>query len=262
MKVFGKEYASSYDLLYQDKDYAKEVKFLEGVFAKYALSPSTVLDLGCGTGGHALELAKRGYRITGVDRSKEMLDIAIEKAQSSGLDIRFVTGDIAELELRERFDAVISMFAVMSYQATDEALRGVCETARAHLCNRGVFIFDCWHAPAVLSEKPAARVKEVPLDDKEKMIRFTEPILDIQNHTVDVRFRLCRTVEGSLTDRTRESHIMRFLFREELELFLEKAGFDSIEFHPFMEPDRELSDSDWNMVVVARAGTGGRDGKR
>jgi SAM-dependent methyltransferase len=262
MKVFGKEYASSYDLLYGDKDYGKEVEFLEWIFTKYALGPKTILDLGCGTGGHALELAKRGYEVTGIDRSKEMLDIAIEKAGRSNLDIKFVKGDIADLELRKRFDAAISMFAVMSYQATDEAIRGVCETARAHLSGRGIFIFDCWHAPAVLNEKPAARVKEVKLTGKEKMIRFTEPVMDARNHTVDVRFRLCRTVNGCLTDRAYESHLMRFLFREELSSFLKESGFDRIEFHPFMEPERELSDSDWNMLVVARAGTGGCDGKR
>lgn len=54
MEVFGKEYTRAYDHLYQDKDYAKECDFIEAVFQKYSVGVKTILDLGCGTGGHAL----------------------------------------------------------------------------------------------------------------------------------------------------------------------------------------------------------------
>ena len=73
MTVFG-SYAQFYDILYQDKDYEAECDFLEQIFDRYAPGPvRTILDLGCGTGGHTLPLARRGYEVVGVDRSEKML---------------------------------------------------------------------------------------------------------------------------------------------------------------------------------------------
>lgn len=125
MRAFGKEYALAYDYLYKDKDYEKECDFIGRVFKKFSGRVETILDLGCGTGGHALILAKRGYEVLGVDCSQEMLDIAITKAGKRNLSIEFIRDDITDIRLHRKFDAVISMFAVMSYQTTNSALAKV-----------------------------------------------------------------------------------------------------------------------------------------
>ncbi|MGZ7180607.1 MAG: class I SAM-dependent DNA methyltransferase, partial [Halobacteriota archaeon] len=79
MDVFDR-YAQYYDLFYRDKNYTDEVDYVDALIEKYALGkPATILDLGCGTGGHAVLLAKKGYDVTGVDRSDAMLAIAGEK---------------------------------------------------------------------------------------------------------------------------------------------------------------------------------------
>src|SRR5260370_19420094 len=82
--VFGADYANAYDVLYQDKDYASECDLIERVFAEYAAGRRVkgVLDLGCGTGGHAVPLAERGYEVVGVDRSAEMLRHAVERSRA------------------------------------------------------------------------------------------------------------------------------------------------------------------------------------
>jgi len=113
-------YAAYYDPLYQDKDYEAECDFLEQVFVHYARAPiRTILDLGCGTGGHVLPLVQRGYEVIGVDRSEKMLSVAQAKVASTleGSNIpTFQRGDIRNLDLGRTFDAVIAMFAVISYQ--------------------------------------------------------------------------------------------------------------------------------------------------
>ena len=81
--TFGTDYAQQYDVLYQDKDYDAETDLLERVFAAHGLAGNAILDLGCGTGQHALRLARRGYEVTGVDRSPEMLSIARVKAEQT-----------------------------------------------------------------------------------------------------------------------------------------------------------------------------------
>ncbi|MFM6580781.1 MAG: class I SAM-dependent DNA methyltransferase, partial [Dolichospermum sp.] len=75
MTVFG-NYSRYYDLLYQDKDYLAEAKFIHDLIQTHAPSAKTILELGCGTGRHAELLANYGYQIHGVDRSLEMLNSA------------------------------------------------------------------------------------------------------------------------------------------------------------------------------------------
>ena len=81
MQVFGSTYAAGYDALYQAKDYDGEVDLLEGIFRRYAGRPvRDILDVGCGTGNHALRLAAKGYRVLGIDRSLDMLEVAKYKS--------------------------------------------------------------------------------------------------------------------------------------------------------------------------------------
>ena len=250
MMPFSQGYASVYDALYYDKDYEKECDYIESLFKKYNCQPKTILDLGCGTGGHAIILAKRGYEVTGLDRSSSMLEIAQKKANDGKVKINFLEGDITNVKLHKKFDVVISMFAVMSYQITNEAIVNVCKLAKESLNPGGLFMFDCWSGPAVLLERPALRIKEVRLNKRERIIRFSQPEIDIIKHIVKVNFRVLKLKDNTFEE-TKETHQMRFLFPQEIRYFLEVAGFDKVDFYPFLELDRELTVKDWNMMVVA-----------
>ena len=94
---FGPAYADVYDALYEDKDYAKEAQFVLEQIHKLAPKPELrVLDLGCGTGRHAVALAERGIRVIGIDRSPFMVAAAERRreqptsnfARSSGVSSR------------------------------------------------------------------------------------------------------------------------------------------------------------------------------
>ena len=75
MATFG-NYSRYYNLLYKDKDYSGETGFIHDLIQKHSPAAKTILDLGCGTGRHDFLLAEKGYAITGVDMSEEMLLIA------------------------------------------------------------------------------------------------------------------------------------------------------------------------------------------
>ena len=249
--VFRDQYAAAYDALYTDKDYVKECDYLEALFAKHRSRPKTILDLGCGTGGHALILAKRGYQVVGVDRSASMLEIARRKAKTEGCAIDFVEGDITGISFPRKFDAVISMFAVMGYQTTNTALAAACRTARGCLAPGGLFLFDCWHGTAVLADRPTPRIKEIDTGRGERIIRFTLPVVDEMRHIVTVNFKVWRITGNEFTE-TDESHPMRYLFPQEIRYYLEVAGFTSVDLYPFLGLDAELTANDWNMMVVGR----------
>jgi predicted TPR repeat methyltransferase len=76
-----KEYAAYYDLIYKDKDYEKEVDFIEDIFGEIvgASNSKKILELGCGTGNYTKILVDRGYEVTAVDVSEDMLKLASEK---------------------------------------------------------------------------------------------------------------------------------------------------------------------------------------
>ena len=256
--VFDKLYAGAYDALYQDKDYEAECDFLQRIFHRYAQSPiRTILDLGCGTGSHALLLAQRGYVVTGVDRSEEMLRIARSKVTEPALvrgqqSVVFHQGDIRTLDLGRTFDAVIAMFAVISYQTTNEDLMAAFRTARQHLNRGGLFVFDAWFGPAVLTERPSDRCKIVERDG-ERIIRFAHPELDVVAQTVRVNYKVLHLKEGHMPHEMDEAHTMRFLFAQELVHFLELNGLEMLNLCPFMELDRRITGRDWNMIVVAQS---------
>ena len=249
MSTFGR-YAHFYDLLYRDKDYAAECDGLELLFRRFARAPvRTVLDLGCGTGGHALLLAGRGYAVTGVDRSPGMLAIARRKVRAARAEAAFIRGDIRTVRLRRRFDAVISMFAVLGYQTDDVDIHAALATAAAHLRPGGLLIFDCWFGPAVLADPPADRVKEVR-EGGLRVVRRTTSSLDLLRQVVAVRFATAARQGRTCTEHCEEEHRMRFFFPRELALLLGASGLRQRLLAPFLRPDEEPGAGDWNVVVV------------
>ena len=247
------EYSSVYDSLYHDKDYAAETDFIEAIFGRHAqVSPKTILDLGCGSGGHILELVRRGYDVTGVDCSTEMLSLAKRKSQSLGLSVDLHNEDIRLLDLEIHFDAVISMFAVMSYQISNSDLELAFKAARRHLQSGGLFIFDCWFGPAVLVQRPGDRYKVVQEGDV-RLIRFAASTLDLLKQTVRVDYKVLRLSNGRVLDEINESHLMRFLFPQEIIHILELSGFEAASMCPFMNLEGIPTDQDWNITVVAKA---------
>lgn len=249
-------YADYYDALYSDKNYAKECAFLGEVFRREGVPEGgRILDLGCGTGGHALCLAASGYRVTGVDRSPEMIGRArLKAAESSGLPLEFVISDVRHAELGRDFDAVISMFAVVSYMREDEDLSAMLDVARRHLTAGGIFIFDCWHGPGVLATRPSVTTKQARTEDGGRIRRIATPSLDIAASTVEVAYEIEHLdSQGNTVAVLRESHTVRYLFPDKLVELLLASGFEIVSLSPFCDLSRPADERDWNITIIARA---------
>jgi SAM-dependent methyltransferase len=247
--VFGHDYAAAYDELYQDKNYQAECDLIEQVFELYAQGPvRRLLDLGCGTGGHAIPLAERGYEVVGVDRSPEML----ERARARASSVRVVLSDIASLHLDAHFDAVLMMFAVLGYQIGNADVRAALTTARRHLHTGGLFFCDFWYGPAVLAERPAERIKvmETPAG---QVIRVANGELDSRRDLCLVRYHLWRIEADRVANEVREQHPMRYFFAPELELLLAETGFEIVRLGAFPTFDVEPTEHTWNAALLARA---------
>ena len=251
-----RKYANYYDLLYRDKDYVKEVTYLDNLIHKYHPTTSSIMELGCGTGGHAFLLAEKGYSLHCVDASGEMLGIAREKLGSAmpgvAERVEFSKGDIRTYNQDQKFDVVTALFHVVSYQTTNDDLISTFRAAAAHLNEGGIFIFDCWYGPAVLTERPENRIKSVE-DDKLIIDRITTPELWADENIVDVNFDVTITDKSSAEqENVHELHRMRYLFSPEIAFYLQTCGF-RLEVAEEWLTGKKPDTGTWNVCYLARA---------
>lgn len=248
--VFGADYARAYDSVYRDKDYGGECAFLVDAFEQLTpIRVSRVVDLGCGTGGHALVLAQRGYQVTAVDRSEAMLSEARRKARRLRLPVTWVRADIRALNLDEKFDAAIMMFGVLSYQVEERDVLATLRSARRCLLPDGLLAFDVWYGPGVLAEGPSDRRSTFTLDGT-PMERLACGTLESGSPTCRVEI-VVRTLAGDIE--RREEHRMRYFFRDGLESQAAQAGFRLLYLTGFPDPELAAGQESWSALGVATA---------
>ncbi|MBF0267997.1 MAG: class I SAM-dependent methyltransferase [Alphaproteobacteria bacterium] len=251
--VFGSTYADAYDSLYASKDYAAECRLIEQLATEHGLTgPGRLIDFGCGTGSHAIILAQSGWSVSGIDLSREMLSQAAGKAKALQVEIDLHEGDVKCACAGTDFDLAVMMFAVLGYQKSNADVLAALRNVRNHLRPDGLFVFDVWHGPAVLSEKPGERLKRISFEGGE-MLRAAKGSLDVRRHLCAVDYDLWIFNGNQLARRTSERHEMRFFFPLEIEFFLSQSGFRILRLASFDEPTLEPTLTDWNMFVVAQA---------
>ncbi|MBW7961149.1 class I SAM-dependent methyltransferase [Bradyrhizobium sp. BR 10261] len=250
MIVFA-DYAPWYDLLYRDKDYAGETSFVEARLHDHGTSSGKLLDIGCGTGLHALAFAQRGWNVTGIDLSDEMIASAKARAAQAGLPIQFRQGDVREAGPERDYDAVVSLFHVASYQTSRDALAAMFRTAHAALKPGGLFLFDYWYGGAVLAQGVETRVKVIeqkPL----RLTRIAQSVHDEQAATVTVNYTLfCEDSDRASIRRVDEAHHMRYWFPFEIDAALAASGFEPGTHAAWLTLDAPSSKS-WAAYTVAR----------
>lgn len=250
-KVFD-AYAAYYDLLYKDKDYDGEVEFIYKTLTESGIDKGRILELGCGTGKHAELLIDKGFYLHGIDMSQGMIDAANSRMSASESDkYKFELGDVRTFKTDGKFDVVVSLFHVASYQTETSDLLSMFETAAEHLDEGGVFIFDYWYGPAVLTDLPSVRVKRLE-DESLKITRIGEPELHHRSNVVDVNYDILVEEKGiNKVTQVKEKHCMRYLFIPELEYLLEASGF-SLEKNIEWFTGSDLDISSWSAMVIAR----------
>ncbi|SVD34452.1 uncharacterized protein METZ01_LOCUS387306, partial [marine metagenome] len=204
-------------MLYQDKDYKREAKYIASLLGKNDITNGSILELGSGTGKHAEEFAKMGFSVHGVDLSPEMVKQANQRGKNDFVNqLYFEIGDVRSFKIDKKFDAVISLFHVISYQLKNEDILAFFNTAAKHLKPNGVFIFDFWYGPGVLTDPPAVRQKRLENKDIE-VLRIAEPVMYPNENVVDVNYCVhIKQKESGKVSELNETHKMRYLFIPEI----------------------------------------------
>jgi SAM-dependent methyltransferase len=243
-------YSAYYDLLYRDKDYGGEADYIARTLKRVAPTARTVLEFGSGSGRHGRLLVERGFTVHGIERSKEMVALA---QRDSGVNGGFTCqqGDIQGVALGRMFDTVISLFHVVSYQTTNAEVLQTFASAARHLAPGGIFFFDVWHGPAVLSQRPTVRIKRVE-DATTRLLRIAEPTLNSSDSIVTVNYTLHAQAkaDGRWTACT-EEHRMRYFFSTEIDLLAQAAGFGVEHSEEFLTQQRP-SENTWGVGYLLR----------
>jgi SAM-dependent methyltransferase len=239
-------YSRYYDLLYEDKNYKAEAAYISKLIRSVHPDAKNIIELGCGTGNHAALLCRDGFKVTGLERSAEMVMLAKAKL------IEGFTPMIADIEnytLPGKFDTAISLFHVISYLTSNKSLIACFKTTYQHLNDNGFFIFDVWYTPAIYYQRPATRIKKME-DDTIAVTRFAEPEIHYSENVVDVNYEIViRNKKTQLTDTYTEKHPMRHFSIPEINLLATLTGFKVIRAEEFLSARQPSIDS-WGICFV------------
>lgn len=122
-----------------------------------------ILDLACGVGRHALEFARRGYDVTGLDLSKKYMKEASKEAEREGLDVEFIQGDMRDFVREEYYDVVINFWSSFGYFETEDENLEVLKNVQRSLKKDGIFLIDVMGREIlhnIFSEKDSSYVDE------------------------------------------------------------------------------------------------------
>ncbi len=253
MTSYSGRHAELYDLFYADKPYAAEAAFVDKCLSKYSLGPvNRVLELACGTGTHAFHLEKSEWQIVATDYSDSMLRRAKQKGAESSSGVEFQLQDMTQLEVSGApFDAAICLFDAIGYVATNEALAKVFHGVHRHLRAGGLFVFEFWHAAAMLRHYDPLRVRRWKTDHS-NVLRISETTLDTANQLSRVTYSIYELEDNGTYSTLTETQVNRYFLLQEMAAWLSSSGFTPVKWFAGFTDDESISDETWHILAVAR----------
>lgn len=261
------DFAMVYDTFMDETPYEQWCEFLMELFRKYGAQKddtrqenrtvmdnlrqerNTVLDLGCGTGTLTELLARRGYDMIGVDLSEEMLQIAVDKREKSGLDILYLCQDMRELELYGTVGAAVSVCDSVNYLLEEDDVVQTFRLVNNYLYPEGLFIFDfntIYKYAEIIGDATIAENREECSFIWENTY-YEEERINEYDLTIFVR------EEGDRYRRFQETHLQRGYSLKEMRGMVEAAGLlfvDAID----ADTHREVTQESERIYIVARKG--------
>lgn len=225
MDIYDK-FGQYYDLIYQKiVNYEKETDAIERILTEFRpKSKNTILDVGCGTGEHALILGERGHKVTGIDISPTMIKQAIGKAESKRVKAEFLVQDMRKIKLDQKFDCAICMFGGLGYILTYGELIQVFSNVKKHLVRDGLFIYEFWNVGGIRPSPYLSWLKAE--DEKVKLYRLSESNFDAQTNILNIDFNFIVINKNKLAETFSEAHKMKCYTLPEMHKYIEDSGLE------------------------------------
>jgi SAM-dependent methyltransferase len=248
---FGPLYSSGYDLLNVGKDYTAELDFVFNTISSISgirFEPQSVIDFGCGSGRHLAELGSSVAKVVGVDRSAEMLAIARMNLPNT---YHLVKSEIGEFKTSEKFELVMSLFHVASYQTTVSEILIYWQSLSKCVSNDGYIFVDFWHRPAWESDPPVKRVTKKTSQEL-VVTRVSTPIANRVLGTVDIDIEVNFKGQNGSEEKYMEIHKLRAFTLLEIELASQPFGLEIVKSGTWLDERNKLEPESWYGYVVLR----------
>lgn len=243
MNSYG-DFAEIYDyLMHRDINYEQLADYIENIFLHYNINPELVCDLACGTGNITIPLARRGYNMTAIDLSSEMLDIA--RTKSDGLDILYLNQNITNLDLYGTMGAFLCMIDGINYILPPKSLLKMFTRMKTCFMDPGaLFIFD-------ISTRYKLKhiIGENTFVHSDKNVFYTWQNRYIENKNLSDMFLTFFVKSNHGYKRFEERHIQHAYSVSELKTLLKKAGFARVDTYSPMTFEKP-SNTDERIVFV------------
>jgi len=241
------EFAELYDQLMADVDYESWAEHYTRLLSIYGIRNAKVCECACGTGNLTLPLQRRGYQMTGVDMSREMLWQAAQKSRKNGMAIPFVQQDMRALNLHRPMDAVLATCDGVNYLLTEEDLMSFFRAAKRAIRPGGALIFDV-STPYKLKE---VLCRGLMCDDTEQMTWLWQNTWHERSRTVDLDLCFFIREKDGRYRRSEEHQRQRAWDQETLKSLLWRAGFRAVCMYSetTVNPARE-QDQRWHVAAV------------
>jgi ubiquinone/menaquinone biosynthesis C-methylase UbiE len=238
------KYASVYDQSKQDRLSKRMVPYIRELWAKFGLSPQSLLDLACGTGSAAIAFARQGIQVIGVDLSDEMLVQARKKRQARLVE--WQQGDMRSFELSKSVDAAICLFDSLNYLLSYKEFESTLAQVARHLKPGGLFIFDLVSEYA-LAQEWGNSTEVLP---GEALYQIWNSRYDPARHTAEMNLTIFQR-EGEHYQKIEETHHHRAFDRAEVDQALMKCGFQLLGTYHCLTQDPP-SEETYRLAFVAR----------
>jgi SAM-dependent methyltransferase len=255
MASYTGKHAEYYDIFYQDKDYAGEAAFVHACLERFSQgAPLRLFEMACGSGNHALQLQQLGYEIVAIDYSEDLLAVARAKAVSRNASIDFRLADMRSLALAdEPFDAAICLFDSIGYVQTNAAIQQVLDGVRKHLRPGGLFVFEFWHAAAMLKGYDPVRVRRWPVEGGE-LLRISSTRLEPEQQLAEVTYDIYDLGADGAYTYLQETQVNRYFLVQEMAAFLTRAGLEPLAWLDGYSWKEDIDENTWHVLAVARRG--------
>lgn len=240
------DFAKVYDfLMHGDINYERIADYIENIFTEYGVNPDLVCDLACGTGNVTIPLARRGYDMTAIDISEDMLNIAREK--SEGLDILYLNQNMTSLDLYGTMGAFVCMIDGINYVLSPKALLNMFTKMKTcFMDNDALFIFDI-STRHKLKHTIGSNTFVYP----GRNVFYTWQNRYIDKKNISDMFLTFFVRCGKKYKRFEERHLQHAYSVPELKLLLKKAGFTRIDTYSPFTFDKPKSGDDRIVFVCS-----------
>ncbi|MGN0532483.1 MAG: class I SAM-dependent DNA methyltransferase [Eubacterium sp.] len=238
MSSYNQCFAQFYDQLTDNVAYKSGSDFISGFFSDNGIEQGTILDLGCGTCSVSKYLAKKGYRIIGIDSSAEMLQIASEKLGDIGCEFYLINAKMQDLSLTEQVDGAISTLDSINHLNCAKDVQKVFSSVYKHLKKNGLFIFD---VNTVYKHNHVLADNTFVFDEENFFLSWDNELIEENRVRILLDFFI---YNGKSYDRHSEDFCETAYSIDTLTKMLHNAGFDNIQIYSDFDKNPPADDSE------------------